>query len=152
MLDHPDHGVFQHQERCLGIFLRFQEQGLSHLLLCAIPKYSLQIMTLTMPCRSECSKLNLSRGYCSTRVTKNAVSLSKRLKTAQSMKLVLFEELSLMEKARSETLAELAKLAEATSQLQPGFVEQVTRGSFSINFGRPCTSLSAVHHHCIPVW
>ena len=66
---------------------------------------------------------------CSVRVTKNAASLAKRLKTAQNMKLILYEELSSMEKAKSEALAELKKLAEATSELPPSFVEQVASTS-----------------------
>ena len=55
------------------------------------------------------------------------MSLAKRLKSAQSMRLVLYEELSAIEQARAAALSGLTRLAEQTAKLEPAFVEQVCR-------------------------
>ena len=62
---------------------------------------------------------------CSTRLTRNAVSLAKRLKDGQSIKLVLYEQMSAMEEARGLALADLDRLGESVASLGSEFVEQV---------------------------
>lgn len=62
---------------------------------------------------------------CSTKLTRNATSLAKRVRSGQSLKLVLHEKLSAMEGARQAALEELEKLGEASRELTPELVEQV---------------------------
>jgi hypothetical protein len=64
---------------------------------------------------------------CSTRRTKNSLSLNQRLRGGpQSFKLVLHQEMSAMESARMHALTELDRLGLETTRLMASFVEQVT--------------------------
>lgn len=71
---------------------------------------------------------------CRTRLTRNATSLAKRIRSAQALKLILHEELSAMEGHRRAGLAELDRLDALTRQMTSDLVEQVDEPK--LDFGK----------------